>query len=67
MLILFVLSHGESNGVIWTDTKSGNPTAQFETFTTVQVLAKLANWEQCLKLIFFAVRYNTKLLKYRLT
>jgi len=55
LFLLFILSHGEKNGVILTDTKNSD---EFESFTTQQVCESLKqnkHLKNCLKVTFFGV------------
>jgi len=73
VLVVFVLSHGDKNGVILTDHKRDNRelgnssrSLEFETFTTTEVLTRIQNlriFKESLKLIFFGVRICQELKK----
>jgi len=71
MLLVFILSHGHRNGVIYTDHKVDEPKIvastsadtsdkhEFQTFTTTEVLTSLKllkGFESSLKIVFFGVR-----------
>ncbi|XP_059482519.1 uncharacterized protein LOC132200804 isoform X2 [Neocloeon triangulifer] len=55
VFVLIVLSHGDENGVIYTDYQLEN--GLYDTFTTYQIvdsMKKLQSWEKCLNLLIFA-------------
>ncbi|CAB3382123.1 Hypothetical predicted protein [Cloeon dipterum] len=55
VFVLFILSHGTENGIIWTDHVDGESN-NYEFFTTEEVfdsLQKLQKFEKCLKVVNF--------------
>ncbi|XP_059488485.1 uncharacterized protein LOC132204174 isoform X2 [Neocloeon triangulifer] len=58
VLLLFILSHGDENGLIYTDHKVDT---KYETFTTKEVIDMLKSHkdlEKCLKIIVFGVKHK---------
>ncbi|XP_065346470.1 uncharacterized protein LOC135943735, partial [Cloeon dipterum] len=53
LFVLFVLSHGNENGTIFTDHKESNEFVSFTTDDVFASLKKLTAFEKCLKLINF--------------